>query len=330
MSKNNKPTASLSLDLDNEWAYLKAHGEPSWKEFPSYFDLVIPGILDLFDDLDLKITWFIVGQDAALDKNHETLEEIARRGHEIGNHSYHHEPWLQLYPREKLEAEVLSAGETIYQATGQRARGFRGPGFSWSREQFAVLFDNDYIYDASLLPTYIGVLARKYYFRMSNLGQEEKEKRRRLYGTFKDGFRPVKPYVWEEAGRRLVLELPVTTIPMFKIPFHMSYLLYLGSFSEALMLFYLNLAIRMCKLTHTAISFLLHPLDFLDSKQVPSLAFFPAMQTDREIKLERFSQVCGVLSKHFTLAPMNRLADAVLTQKGLRSAEVAKEGYYAK
>ena len=29
-----KPIASLSLDLDNKWSYLKTHGDAGWDSFP--------------------------------------------------------------------------------------------------------------------------------------------------------------------------------------------------------------------------------------------------------------------------------------------------------
>ena len=31
-----KPLASLSLDLDNQWSYMKTHGDPGWESLPSY------------------------------------------------------------------------------------------------------------------------------------------------------------------------------------------------------------------------------------------------------------------------------------------------------
>ena len=46
-----KPLASLSLDLDNKWSYLKTHGDPGWESFPSYLDVVVPRVLDLLDEL---------------------------------------------------------------------------------------------------------------------------------------------------------------------------------------------------------------------------------------------------------------------------------------
>src|SRR6478752_92451 len=78
--------ASLSLDLDNKWSYLKTHGDRGWEEFPSYLDGVVPRFLDVLDKLGLRITVFIVGQDAALSKNRAALASIADAGHEIGNH----------------------------------------------------------------------------------------------------------------------------------------------------------------------------------------------------------------------------------------------------
>ena len=67
-SNAGKPLASISLDLDNLWSYMKTHGDPGWESFPSYLDTFIPVVLDILDDLNLKITFFIVGQDAALER----------------------------------------------------------------------------------------------------------------------------------------------------------------------------------------------------------------------------------------------------------------------
>src|SRR5260370_24726600 len=83
-----KPIASLSLDLDNKWSYLKTHGDPEWERLPSYLDVVVPRVLDFLRARNLTITVFIVGQDAALDKNRELLRAIAGPGHEIRNHSF--------------------------------------------------------------------------------------------------------------------------------------------------------------------------------------------------------------------------------------------------
>ena len=34
-----KPLASLSLDLDNQWSYMKTHGDAGWEALPTYLPL---------------------------------------------------------------------------------------------------------------------------------------------------------------------------------------------------------------------------------------------------------------------------------------------------
>jgi peptidoglycan-N-acetylglucosamine deacetylase len=310
MSKN-KTLASISLDLDNQWSYMKIHGDTGWEEYPSYLDIFVPHVLDVLDELNLKITFFIVGQDAALDKNTKFLKMIVDRGHEVGNHSFHHESWLQSYSKEKIDNEILQAELAIEKVTGKKTVGFRGPGFSWSVDLLEVLRNRNYIFDASTLPTYIGPFARLYYFWTSKLSKEERKERKELFGSFKAGLQPLKPYNWKFSNAQTLLEIPVTTIPFFKIPFHLSYLLYISSFSKLLMKMYLNFAILMCKLTRTHPSFLLHPLDLIGGDNVPQLAFFPGMNISSEQKVIVFKSVIQTLGKHYQLVNMTTLAKSV-------------------
>src|SRR6185369_12230496 len=98
-----KPLASISLDLDNQWSYMKIHGDEGWDQYPSYFSIFVPHVLDILDELNLKITFFIVGKDTESEDNRKYLKMITERGHEVGNHSYHHESWLQTYSYDKIE-----------------------------------------------------------------------------------------------------------------------------------------------------------------------------------------------------------------------------------
>ncbi len=307
--------ASLSLDLDDQWSYMKVHGDKGWKNFPSYFDIFIPDVLDVLDRLNLKITFFIVGQDAALDRNKELLRLLTERGHEVGNHSFHHEPWFHLYSKDQIKREVLEAEESITWVTKHKPIGFRGPGFSWSFDLLEVLAESKYVYDTSILPTYISPLARAFYFSTTDFTKAEKKQRSGLFGRFEDGLlRPVKAYRWELASDVRLLEIPVTTTPILKLPFHLSYLLYLSRFSVRLTSFYLKIALTLCRITQTEPSFLLHPLDLLGSDQIPELAFFPGMDLSRTQKVILFEMVLKELKKHFTLVTMNSHAQSLLKQ----------------
>jgi peptidoglycan/xylan/chitin deacetylase (PgdA/CDA1 family) len=305
-----KPLASLSLDLDNEWAYIKTHGDPAWESFPSYLDIAVPRFLGVLAGLGQRITVFVVGQDAALEKNRAALGSISAAGHEIGNHSFHHEPWLQNYSNEQIEAEIVSAAEAIEDATGVRPRGFRGPGFSLSRSTLETLVRHGYHYDCSTFPTYIGPLARAYYFMTAKLSREELEKRKALFGGVSDGLRPLRTYRWD-LGDRSLLEIPVTTFPVLKIPIHFSYVLYIASILPWLALPYFRAALLACRALRIAPSLLLHPLDFLSSDDVASLSFFPAMQMPLERKRVVLKAALELYRSLFDVVPLGEYAAAV-------------------
>lgn len=313
--RKQKLLASISLDLDDQWTYMKVHGDEGWENFPSYLDIFLPLILDTLDKLNLKITFFIVGQDAILEKNIDLLRSIAERGHEVANHSFRHESWLKTYSKVEIEREIIEAEEAIFKATGKQPKMFRGPGFSWSGDLLEVLEKRNYIFDASLLPTYMSPLMRQYYFWKSKLSKEEKENRKELFGSLREGLYPVKPFTWCLSDKRHLLEIPVTTMPILKIPFHQSYLLYIGGFSTLLMKIYLRFTIFLCKVTRTQPSFLLHPLDFMGQDVVPSLAFFPGMDLRSERKLRIFEIVMEVMKKHFEILPMGEFAERITAKR---------------
>jgi peptidoglycan-N-acetylglucosamine deacetylase len=309
-----KPVASLSLDLDNQWSYMKTHGDAGWEAYPSYFDLVVPRIIELLQDANTKITFFIVGQDAALEKNHAALRQITTAGHEVGNHSFRHEPWLHLYSEAELEQEIDQAEAAIETATGQRPNCFRGPGFSLSRTVIKVLTRRGYACDASTFPTFLGPVARMVYFMTSKLDKADLEQRNQLFGTFKDGLRPLKPYrLQTEAGT--LIEIPVTTLPLIKVPMHVSYVLYLSVFSPFLAKLYFRFAIALCKLTGVQLSLLLHPLDFMGvDDNIPEMSFFPAMNLPVSRKLKFMRYIFKTLNEQFTIVTMGEHARAINAQ----------------
>jgi len=317
-----KPLLSLSLDMDNQWSYMKIHGEEGWEKYPSYLDVFVPYIIKVLDELDLKITFFIVGQDAAFKENHKHLKALADAGHDIANHSFKHETWLHLYSKEEMKNEIDTAHDIIKEVTGKEPIGFRGPGFSWSSTLLEVLSEKGYAYDASTLPTVIGPLARLYYFSTSNLSKEEKEDRKEIFGKFSDGFRRLRPYYWRLKKEKKLLELPVTTMPVFRIPFHLSYLLYISNISVHLMMLYLNIAIFLCKVTRTEPSFLLHPLDVIGGDQISSLAFFPGMNISSDRKIFIFKKVMKKLGKHYTLVNMADHVTAIKEKATLKEIPV--------
>jgi len=316
-----KPMASVSFDLDNLWSYQQTHGDAEWRRYGSYLPVLMPPLLECLARASCAITFFVVGADAVREENLAALQMIPAHGHEVGNHSFNHECWLQLYSKAQLEEEVERAEAALLAATGQRPLGFRGPGYSWSPTLLEVLAQRGYLYDASTLPTYLGPLARAYFLRSTRMTKEERQQRQGLFGPFRNGFRPVRPYQWRLPDGQRLLEIPVTTMPVLKLPFHLSYLLYLAGTSERLMYAYLNAAIALCRMARLEPSFLLHPLDVLGRDQVPQLAFFPGMDMPGARKQRILAGVLDVLATHYRLVPMGVHARALTGGRQLRWME---------
>ena len=219
------------------------------------------------------------------------LSPIAAAGHEIGNHSFNHEPWLHLYSKAELDEEFEKTENAIDDVTGKRTVGFRGPGYSLSPTVLEVLAERGYEYDCSTLPTYIAPLARAYYFFKSpKMSDEEREKRKKLFGKFSDGFQSLKPR-FVECRRLDMVEIPVTTFPVCQNtdPCELS-ALSLDFFAVSRACLLAKLLLRCAGLTGVQPSLLLHPLDFLSGDDAPELKFFPGMNVPSDEKLAFVSE----------------------------------------
>ena len=310
-----RPLASLSLDLDNLWSYQMTHGDPGWDRYDSYLDVLVPIVLDALRRRALRITFFVVGQDAALERNHEAIASLATDGHEIGNHSFRHQPWLHRYSHAEIDEELARTEEAIAALTGRTLAGFRGPGYSLSADVLRVLVDRGYRYDCSTLPTVIGPVARWYYFRTAKLTAAQREERSTLFGGAREGLRPLKPYRWQVGDDRL-LEIPVTTMPLTRVPMHVSYVLYLAGPSPALARRYFANALRLCRLRGVEPSILLHPLDFLGADDVDSLGFFPGMAMKGSAKRAVVAACLDELCRQFDVVPMEKHAHTITQRAG--------------
>jgi hypothetical protein len=217
---------------------------------------------------------------------------------------------------------LARAEEAIEHATGQRPDGFRAPGWSCSEALLRVLARHGYLYDASTLPSFLGPLATIYYILSGRFSSEEKRQRSELFGSFREGLRPLRPYRWQIESQEFeakpparlkpeLIEIPVTAMPIIKIPIHLTYILYMSTFSQVLALTYFKMALWLCRLTRIQPSILLHPTDFLGCDDLEDLSFFPAMTLPSEKKLRILSQVLRLLSEQFTVLTLQQHASEV-------------------
>ncbi len=101
--------------------------------------LVTPWVLDLLDRFQVKAAFFLIGTKA--EAQPELVREILARGHEVGNHSWHHDPLVTLKGKRRLRAEV-EGGQRILQGFGITPLAFRPPVGITNPPLWRILLDN--------------------------------------------------------------------------------------------------------------------------------------------------------------------------------------------
>lgn len=81
-------------------------------------------LLDILDKYHVKATFFVLGK--WVDEFPNETKEIAKRGHEIGNHSDKH-PNMTSISKDKMMTEIASADAKIMAVTGKKPELFRCP-----------------------------------------------------------------------------------------------------------------------------------------------------------------------------------------------------------
>lgn len=313
-----KPAATLSLDLDDLWAYLRAQGDPNWDMTPSILSLAAERLLPVLRDLDLRLTVFVVGRDLTRPVARAVAAALAEAGHEVASHSLEHHADLASKPPAEIAADLGRTAAMIADLTGKPPNGFRCPSFGVSPPLLALLAREGYRYDASLLPTSLGPLLRVLHRATMSREARRSESHSDLFGGVGRALLPLQPFRWQTSVGPL-LELPVTTFPLLRTPFHMSYLHVLGSRSPALARTYFAAALRACRARGVAPSFLLHPTDVLDARDVPALAYFVGMSRPWPDKVAHVRETLERLTREYRVLPLGALAreldGAVLTTR---------------
>lgn len=301
------------MDLDDRWSYMKTHADPGWEAFPTFLDAALPRALEMLRVRNMRITFFVTGTDASLERNKELLGEIVREEHELGNHSFSHEPWFDKYSDSQVEDEIAAAELHIERICGRKPAGFRAPGYSLTQRVLKVLARRGYLYDSSTLPTLITPLARAYYFSTGKFSRKEKEQRNILCGSLFDCLRPISPYRWDVENN--LLELPITTFPLLRTPIHPSYLYALFVVSKEMALRYLSAALSLVKALRIRPVIILHPPDFLGAEDTGDLMYFPAMNKSWKEKKDFMECIMDILQSSCECVPLHSIAEDISSRE---------------
>lgn len=148
-------TNGLSVDVE-DWfqvgAFETVIEKDNWSGLADRVDRNVREILDLFDEVQAKATFFTLGWVAQ--RHGALLREIAARGHEVASHGWDHQR-VHRMDRAQFAEDIARARKVLEDESGQRVTGYRAPSFSIDRRTpwaFMELAEQGYAYSSSVAP----------------------------------------------------------------------------------------------------------------------------------------------------------------------------------
>lgn len=272
--------AVVHLDLDGARHIFRLHGW-NWSAGPDpVYATGVPRALDLFEELGIRATFFLIAEDLDDPEKEPLVREIVRRGHEIASHSMTHSP-LEGLDAGQLRREVHGSRDRIHAGLGIAPRGFRAPFFSIDAPAVRSICDAGYAYDTSMMS-----------------------------GREVPGVRvPQRPDTLENG----LLELPLPRHRPLPFPFHPSYSLVLG-------VRYFDWGLARHARAGAPLVLLFHLIDFAEPLPAGMLAgwkqrLFTLSHLGARTKLDACRRMLDRARRSFTFTDTTRLVDAVRGQR---------------
>ena len=202
--------AAVSVDLDEIDCYAAIHGlaPPGHDARRAIYRRALPRLRRLFDDLELRATFFAIGRDID-DENAPRLRALVDEGHEVANHTQSHLYDLTRREPATIRDEIGRGADVIERATGVRPVGFRAPGYTITDPVFDVLDELGVAYDSSVFPCpgyYAAKLAAIQAIRLRGRRSHSVIDDPRVLRAPADPYRAGRPYWRRGTG---VVELPI-------------------------------------------------------------------------------------------------------------------------
>lgn len=208
----------ISVDLDDLSCYHQIHDlEPPSAEMAGVvLERCLPRFLELFAELDVRATFFVIGRDLERDLDSggvgaKLLRRALAAGHELGNHSYAHAYDMHTWSSADIARDIKRC-DALLRTIGAQPLGFRAPGYVHHKRMLQQVAGLGYRYDSSALPSppyYLAKLGVMGWMRLRG-----KRSASSLSGatTFLGGTRP--RYL-SDVG---LWEVPVSASPTLRLP----------------------------------------------------------------------------------------------------------------
>jgi polysaccharide deacetylase family protein (PEP-CTERM system associated) len=145
----------MTVDVEDYFQVSAFEGHISrdrWDSFESRVCRNTERVLEVFDHVNIKATFFVLGWVA--ERFPALVQRISSGGHEVASHGYAHRLVYEQTPAE-FRDDLRRAKTVLESASGQKVLGYRAPSYSiTSRSMWAfdILVEEGYAYDASVYP----------------------------------------------------------------------------------------------------------------------------------------------------------------------------------
>ena len=311
-----KLLGAISSDIDTLQSLYKGHGLR--QESYSYAEMRIglENFSRVLERYGASATLFMVGNDFLQPANLPSIRAVAAQGHEIANHSMHHTQGFRHLPAAEMEAEIAGMEEACRAITGKTPVGFRSPGWNIGDGALPILKRRGYLYDSSVHPTSLMPLFKVLHWwnTRSRSGGD-----RTAMGQLNYMFSPRRPYRTSSSslsarGADGIVELPVTVLPIVRLPFWATFLLASGMST-------FRASVRALVATRTPVQFQFHLSDFVDfndrefANQVPRRedgVYVPqSLWTPLRVKQDLFTRALDLLAEHYEFVTLEQWAARV-------------------
>lgn len=146
---------ALTIDVEDYYQVSAFESVVRFENWLSYESRVLRNtrrLLDILDEYGVKATFFVLGWEA--EQRPGMVEEILKRGHEIGSHGYRHRLIYAMSPAECRE-DIERSKSCLERISGTAITGFRAASYSivarslWCLD---ILIDLGFEYDSSIFP----------------------------------------------------------------------------------------------------------------------------------------------------------------------------------
>jgi len=148
---------ALTVDVEDYFqvsAFADNIKHHEWDEHPLRVEDNTYKLLDLFDEYQVKATFFTLGWVA--ERKRELVAEIARRGHEVACHGYSHQLVYNQTP-EVFREETVRAKSILEDIVQQPVLGYRAASYSITKKSLwalDILAESGFVYDSSIFPVH--------------------------------------------------------------------------------------------------------------------------------------------------------------------------------